>query len=254
MKRQGIFLVLVMLMLLVGRGGFAQIAADEALSKFVEAGMAYQNEDYDTAIKKYEEILRGGRESGAVYYNLGNSYFRKGDLGRTVLNYERAMRLIPRDSDLKFNDRYLRARINAYDGGKAQSFLSQAIGDFVGFYTKDEMALIIAVLVLILAALFLLSLYRNWPKMRFYGIGTVLLVLILAYSLGLAMKVKQNAGLAVVVTATDALFEPRADSTVHFKLSPGAKATILIREGDWMKIRRLDGKVGWTPGKTLEEI
>src|SRR4029077_19623718 len=44
-----------------------------------------------------------GHESGPVYFNLGNAYFRAGNPGRAILNYERARRLMPRDPDLHAN-------------------------------------------------------------------------------------------------------------------------------------------------------
>ena len=99
----------------VGRAPAAStgsISDAEALSGFTAAAAAYRAEDYDKAAAAYEEVLRGGKESGALYYNLGNSYFKKGSLGKAVLNYERARRLVPRDGDLNFNLEYARAKAN----------------------------------------------------------------------------------------------------------------------------------------------
>ena len=38
--------------------------------------------------------------SGRLFYNLGNAYFKAGELGRTVLNYNRAQKLMPYDKDV----------------------------------------------------------------------------------------------------------------------------------------------------------
>jgi len=126
-----------------GSIGFAQITSDEALSKFVSAGMAYKDGRYESAIERYRTILDGGRESGALYYNFGNSYFKKGNLGKAVLNYERAKRFIPRDSDLNFNDTYVQSQIVYYSDNGRKHFIDSMIKSTIQFYTVDEMAIIL---------------------------------------------------------------------------------------------------------------
>ena len=75
--------------------------------RFIEANEYYSMEEYSEAIKVYEEILKNG-EHANVYYNLGNSYFRVGDIGNSIWAYEKALKLSPRDSDINFNLKYLR--------------------------------------------------------------------------------------------------------------------------------------------------
>ncbi len=233
---------------------FAQIMEKEALSKFVLAGIAYKDGKYDEAIAKYNEIIEGGRESGAVYYNLGNSYFRKDDLGQAILNYERARRLIPRDSDLNFNNRYVSSRVDGYSNGWTMSFLDRAVRNCVEFYTVDEMVLIILVTFFIVGAIVLLSLYLNWPKLLSQAMVVLLALIAGVYTTGLVVKVQYARNLAVVVTAAESYFEPRTGSTVHFKLSEGVKAMVIRSELGWVKVERLDGKVGWVPLDVLEKI
>ena len=63
---------------------------------------AYINKEYDQAIEIYEALLQQG-ESGEVYYNLGNAYFKQDELGRAILNYERALLLQPGNADISAN-------------------------------------------------------------------------------------------------------------------------------------------------------
>ncbi len=60
--------------------------------------------------------------------------------------------------------------------------------------------------------------------------------------------------LYLLTESAESYFEPRADSTVHFKLSEGMKTKILKSEGNWLKIRRMDGKTGWVDMQVLERI
>ena len=74
-----------------------------------EADSAYINKEYAKAIEIYESMLQQG-ESGEVYYNLGNAYFKQDELGKAILNYERALLLQPGNSDINANLDMARAK------------------------------------------------------------------------------------------------------------------------------------------------
>ena len=253
MKTLRLFIFLPCLLLLGSVSGFAQMASDEALSKFVAAGMAYKEGRYDAAVEQYNAILKGDRVSGPLYYNLGNSYFKKKNVGQAVLSYERAKKFIPRDSDLNFNEHYVRSKIDQQTDLK-QSFLDRVIDSHIQFYTIDEMVIILYCIGLVIGMIHLIALYARWPQTVTNGILAALVLSLLIYSTGLVAKVQTERKLAIVMIDSKTFFEPRTDSTVHFKLSEGMKARILKRQGNWIKIERLDGKVGWIDGEILEEI
>ncbi|MCK5012900.1 MAG: tetratricopeptide repeat protein [Candidatus Omnitrophica bacterium] len=254
MRNFKLILFLIFLFVFTSVNGFAQITEKEALSRFVSAGMAYKDGQYEEAITKYTQIIEGGLQSGAVYYNLGNSYFKKGDMGRAILNYERAKSLIPRDSDLNFNNRYVSSRINRYSAGEKINFLDRTMKSYIEFYTINEMVMILVGAIFVLGMVFLLSLYLNWPRSFIQGMAAFLSLIVMIYAVGLVVKIQYARDLAVVVTAAESYFEPRDDSTVHFKLSEGMKAKIMRPESNWIKIERLDGKRGWVPLGVLERI
>ena len=47
-------------------------------------------DDYRSSATELESIVADGVHSGAVYYNLGNAWFRAGEFGRAILNYRKA--------------------------------------------------------------------------------------------------------------------------------------------------------------------
>jgi len=59
--------------------------------------------DYRDCAELLESILSDGYRSGAVYYNLGNAYYRAGQYGRAILNYRKAKPYRPRDPYLTAN-------------------------------------------------------------------------------------------------------------------------------------------------------
>jgi len=253
MKALRLFIILPCLLLLGSVSGFAEMTSDEALSEFVAAGMAYKEGRYDAAIERYTSILKGDRVNGPLYYNLGNSYFKRKNVGQAILNYERAKKFIPRDSDLNFNEHYVRSKIDQQIDVK-QSFLDRAIVSHIQFYTIGEMAIILYCIGLMIGMIHLISLYVQWSQTVTSGVIAALMFSLFVYGTGLVAKVQAERELAVVMTDSNTLFEPRTDSTMHFKLSEGMKARILKRQGNWIKIERLDGKVGWIDREVLEKI
>jgi len=254
MKILKLFIILTSLLFSWGTSGFAEISSDKALLEFVSAGVAYKDGRYDAAIDGYNTILEGGRVNGSVYYNLGNSYFKKENVGQAVLSYERARKFIPRDSDLNYNDQYVHSKIDRYFADNSQNFIERTFKRHVQFYTNDEMVVILFCIGLLIGAICLISLYFQLPPAVTNGIIALLTISFLVYSAGLVAKVKIEKNLAVVMSATDTFFEPRTDSTAHFKISEGMKVRILKSQGFWVKIERLDGKIGWVDQKVLEEI
>src|SRR6059058_631569 len=62
-------------------------------AEFAKANQAFAQGHFKEAIANYEALIRDGQWSANVFYDLGNAYFRTGDFGRTILNYERALAL-----------------------------------------------------------------------------------------------------------------------------------------------------------------
>jgi tetratricopeptide (TPR) repeat protein len=80
-------------------------ASDQART-FISGIEAYRAEDWPAAIEAFEAIAAQGVDNGQLYYNLGNAYLKNGDLGHAMLWYERALKRIPGDPDLRFNYDY----------------------------------------------------------------------------------------------------------------------------------------------------
>jgi len=66
---------------------------------------------YHKAAMRFERIAHEGQvRNGKLYYNIGNAYFRMGDIGRAVLYYRRAALLIPNDENLHQNLNYAKSK------------------------------------------------------------------------------------------------------------------------------------------------
>ena len=77
--------------------------SDQIIEKFQAANARYNDSDYIGAIQLYEDIVSEKLQSGYLYYNLGNSYFRAGMVGQSIWAYNKALKLRPRFDNIKYN-------------------------------------------------------------------------------------------------------------------------------------------------------
>ena len=96
-------LLMLMFAILFFNGSLCAAKMTSAAELYITANRDYNEGRYQKAIEGYLRLFDSGYVNGHLYYNLGNAYFRSGQLGRAILNYKRAELLIPRDADLNFN-------------------------------------------------------------------------------------------------------------------------------------------------------
>ena len=111
---------------------------------FDEGNQRYQAGDFDGALERYAQILDDGLESGELYYNIGNTYFKLGELGPAILYYERARRLMPSDGDLLANLELARS-LTADEIAPLPGFwLFRAVGWWVGVLPRPALVWLVA--------------------------------------------------------------------------------------------------------------
>lgn len=86
------------------------LAADAGINALFEKGNnAYARANYKGAITAYQQILKK-YQSADVSYNLGNAYYKNGDLAQAILYYEKAYKLSPGDADIYHNLQFARLK------------------------------------------------------------------------------------------------------------------------------------------------
>ena len=68
---------------------FSNVPAQELETIMKQGNDFYQNKQFDEAINSYETILKQGYISSELFYNLGNAYYRVGQLGKSILYFEK---------------------------------------------------------------------------------------------------------------------------------------------------------------------
>ncbi len=242
------------LMFLFVSGAFGN-QLNQARSLFYQGNAYYSKEEFEQAIAVYEGALTLGIESGPLYYNLGNVYFKHGSLGKAILNYLRAQRLMPRDADLTSNLDYAQSLIK---GGRvvpqgnrfARMFFNQA-----GSFSLNGLTLISVVLYFALAILTILIIVtKRLRKALAYIAYPILVALIIFGSLFLAQfyqtVIQKQA--VVIAETSDSKFEPLDGATTYFTLYEGESIVVVGSKEDWVKLRRRDGRQGWVKQPDIE--
>jgi len=99
----------ILLVCLLALSAAAPCRAQDNARRFLAAMEAYKAENFTAAIADLETIARSGVRNGELFYNIGNAHLKNHDLGRAILWYERALKLLPNDPDLRFNYNYARS-------------------------------------------------------------------------------------------------------------------------------------------------
>jgi len=243
-------LVILFLLLAFDRAGFAEDAA----TLFARANESYRAQRYGEAALLYDEIVRQKTVSGPIFYNLANAYFKTGELGRAIVNYERALQWMPRDAEVRANYRYARSLVQEVEGQQKQGLMERLLQGHFQFYTFHELAWILFFLAMGLALAHLGGLYFQWAVPRKRLVLGLLLALMVFYGVGSGVRMSALSGRAVMIQETGALFEPRQEATVYFKLFQGNVVKVRKTENGWVKVERFDGKTGWVRENSVEGV
>jgi tetratricopeptide (TPR) repeat protein len=229
----------------------------QAMTK-AEADSAYMHENYQKAIRGYEEILRGG-ENANIYYNLGNAYYRTNNITRAVLNYERAYLLNPGDGDIRFNLDLARSKtIDKITPASEMFFVSwyRSLVNITSVNGWAKIAVVSFILLILLALLYLFNNKITLRKIGFFGAAVMLAVFVLSNIFAYQQRDQLIHRTGAIVIATSSVKStPAANGTDLFILHEGTKVT--ITDGSmksWKEIKLADGKEGWIETTQIENI
>ncbi|MEW5736686.1 MAG: hypothetical protein AB1921_17710, partial [Thermodesulfobacteriota bacterium] len=227
-----------------GEGGKA------AFAQFVAANQEYQHGEYQKAAESYGRLIRDGFNSAALFYNLGNANLKMGNIGRAVLNYERAKVLTPRDADVDYNLALTREKV-ADQADRPQSELLGWLGSLSASEAYTAFAVVNALFFLLLAV-------RVWKKNEaLYYLAAALFTLWLTAGLVAGAKYVSlaNDDRAVVLSEKVSVRAgPSEKETLLFNLHAGSLVSLTRTEGGYSLVSFSDKKRGWVKAEDVRSI
>jgi tetratricopeptide (TPR) repeat protein len=247
--------IIVCLMLLLPQ----LMRAGEAETLFEQANTAYADGDYARAMELYQAVGNMGYESAALYFNLGNAAYKENQLGRAILNYERAARLEPSNEDVLFNLKLANMRLADKVETTPQFLVARWWNEFLNGRASGSWAgwaTALLWLALMAGAAFLFVNASMLKRITFVS-GIVLLVASL-FCLGLGIRkrnLEENSRYAIIMAANAYVKSaPDGQSTDLFILHEGLKVEIIDATEGWMRILLADGKSGWIETAKIGQI
>lgn len=235
----------------------------QAASEF-DAAQKIQQEQPDrarqlflSAAQRYQSVMKTGVINGRLEYNIGNAYLQAADIGRAILHYRRAERLIPGDPLLADNLSLARSKRLTSIQASGHSELLRTL--FFWHYETSLSSRLTAALALYVLCWLLLTI-RNFQRRR--GLTVAAVVCLLAAGLAggstAATSLADERTPAGVVLALDVPVYKGPGSTYQRQfaqpLQPGVEFTLRERRGQWWQIELLDGKTGWIDSAAAELI
>ena len=235
---------------LLAAWGLQAAPAGDFARAFEDANRLYEQGKFLEAAAAYDGLIHSGHASAAVYYNLGNAWFKAGQNGRAIAAYRHALRLTPRDPSLHFNLQFVRQRISG-DQRDQRTRWERLFGNV----TLNEWTLLTFgaywILFVLLAVRELrLSLRRI---LRPYVVCAGAATLLFAACLGMASYVANRANDAVVVVPNAVVRRsPLEESAVSYQLPDGSEISVLDskdsmagnRKQAWLQVQGQRG-IGW---------
>ena len=233
--------------------------ASDIDSALVRAEKFYQQNEFSKAIGEYQSLADSGKASAALFYNLGNAYFKNHDIKSAILYYERAKRLAPNDEAIDFNLNLSRSLTFDKVEAVPELFLvtwGKTIRDWLTVRGWAWLSIWSFIAVLGFGLLFLFM--RNMSVRRSsFGLSALCLMLSLsAFTFGYLQKANIERLDEAIIFAPSVSIKSSPDDSGNnlFILHEGAKVHIDDQIGEWCEVRIADGKKGWMRTSELKII
>lgn len=232
-------------------------------SLFSQANTYYAEGNYAEAAAQYEQIIASTSDEmssdyAVVYYNLGNAYFKQGELAQSILAYERALRLQPSLKDAKHNLQFAQSRIVDNIEDTHSFFLSnwlKAVRNALSERTWVMLSISLFLLTLVGFFFFAFS-HTIWlRKTAFYTSLVALLISVCACANAGSLHQRDTERAEAIITQgiVNAKASPDRSGTELFTIHEGTKVKITETIGEWCCIE-VGNNIGWMPLAHLERI
>jgi len=220
-------------------------------AEFSKANQEYVQGHFKEAISGYETLVRDGQWSANVFYDMGNAYFRTGDFGRAILNYERALALERHHPEATANLQIARDEAHALELHPSWPERYLQFASVNQYSVAAAVAFWIAAFVL--ATLIFMSRRSGAIKSLF-----VVLVLIFAGSMFAIWQLESGSkgdALAIVTGKNVQARLATADTANSVLALPaGSEIKIVSTRGDWIYAALPNNLRGWIPAKNAERV
>jgi tetratricopeptide (TPR) repeat protein len=229
----------------------AQSPAAVSAAAFDSANKLYEEGKFAEAASAYETMTEAGQASAALYFNLGNAFFKSGQIGRAIAAYHQAEQLTPRDPDLRANLQFARNQT------PSPTLSPTRWQRWLGRLTLNEWTVLAAGAVWIWLLLLAVLQWRPAlrPTLRAYVLSIAILAVLLCACAAAALRETRFTRTAIVITGEAVVrYGPLSESPTAFTVHDGAELRILDQKDEWLQVSTDPRRVGWLRRDQVLEV
>ncbi|MEE2959329.1 MAG: tetratricopeptide repeat protein [Myxococcota bacterium] len=220
---------------------------------FVEANRSYDAGNLTKAVTDYESLLQIGLTNGPIYYNLGNAYFKQGDVGASITAYLHATRESPRFADLQANLKTARAEVRDAIDSEEESILTAIL--FFWYYklSPSEFGMVAVLANLTFALLLIAAMYL--PRNEYIPwLQKITVLLLITSSASFLCRTYFPRKIAVVQASEASVFSGTSnETTVLFKVHSGTEMRVQQSAPGWVRVK-VNDQQGWLPETEVDVV
>ena len=232
---------------------------DQVNTLFAKANEQYTKGRYKEAIQTYQSILNDGYQSASIYFNLGNAYYKQGEIPSAILYYEKAHKVAPGDADIQFNIQLANSKTTDKIEPAPEFFLTKWCDAFVLGFAINTWA-VLSILLFVtgfgLLTVYLFAQSVGIKKAAFFASAGLiflgLLTILLAANQSRYFAAHHQA--IVFSTSVTVKSEPGPSAKNLFVIHNGTKVDILENNNSWMRIKLANGNEGWIAVTDVKNI
>lgn len=219
----------------------------------------YTQGQYTEALENYIKIEESGFTSEALLYNIGNTYFKLKENGKSILYFERTLKMNPANKDAQNN----LALAKEYSLDKIEEvpefILTTWVKDINYSLSSDIWSYISLFLFAVVALLLLSFKFASTSKLRklsfFLGMIALLFGIfaaVFAWTQRRDFMLRDSAIVMKLVSSVKS--SPDNSGKTLFILHEGTKVKLLEELGGWKRVELADGRQGWIISIDIEKI
>ena len=213
-----------------------------------KANQYYASNDFQSALSNYLVLIERGVKNPHLYYNLGNTYFKLGEIGFAILYYEKALALRPFDREtrenLEYAKRSLKERVLPLYSESFFEFL-RVTYSYLNLRNIAFIELFVFTVLIALCYLYLFSPYKRHILKKYFVLCAVVFIIFSTASFFYLSNEKKHPKGIVVEKEIEVMTAPIAESAVIFVLHEGTATKLLETREAWLLISLTDGREGW---------
>lgn len=218
---------------------------------FAKANQDYSEGHFQEAADGYQKLVSAGQPSATLFYNLGNAWFRLGNFGETILNYQRALALDPHHPEAAANLALVR------DAARALELKQGRLDRYVEVGTSAQYS--IAATVAFWAVVFCAA-RLFFSRRRSAAVLSLIILLIVVFAGAVfalySLETGRKGRALAIVTGKkiEARLATADNAGSVLALPPGSEIKVLSQRGDWLYATLPNELRGWIPANSAKLV